>query len=389
MIHIDLSRAFARARDTRHTGIDRVERHLAQALASTGKTSGLVRSGGRLWRGPVEELLNIADTAEGMNLSALATPWRDPVRRRRETALRRHLGAARRIPEGLQDGTVYFAAGHNLPTDAETKALRDAGLTIAILVHDIIPLTYPELSRPEPAARFGERMAMTARRADVVFHLTSIGMERWRAAFGPPPAGQVHHVLPLGPTGAAPVPRAPGPRPEFLALSTIEPRKGHDLLLDIWERFAGAGAPRLHLVGRRGWHDQAFFGRLDAAVATGTVVEHPDLDDSAVRTLMARCRALLFPSLAEGYGLPLVEARSAGLPVIASDLPEFREIHGERVQYVPVSDRAAWALAISSHLCDRLVAGGGIPDLPPWEKVAGRIRTIVNETDVRETTARS
>ncbi|QPH55849.1 glycosyltransferase [Pontivivens ytuae] len=375
MLHIDQSRAFARARDMRPTGIDRVERHLAQALASTSSVTGLVRSGGRVWHGPVDELFEVVDSADVLDLAALATPWRDATRRRRETALRQRFGRGGRLADGFERGATYFAAGHNLPTYREMAVLREASVRLAILVHDIIPLTHPKLSRTAPAARFQERMTGVARHADVILHLSDVGREKWRTAFGPPPPGQMHDVLKLGPTGAPPLTRAPSERPEFLALSTIEPRKGHDLLLDLWEQFPEP--PRLHLVGRRGWHDAAFFRRLDAAVASGAVIEHPDLDDAGVRALMARCRALLFPSVAEGYGLPVAEALTANLPVIASDLPELREIHGERVRYVTVSDREAWMLAISPFLCDRLVAGGGAPDLPSWDEVALQVRAIM------------
>ena len=65
--------------------------------------------------------------------------------------------------------------------------------------------------------------------------------------------------------------------------------------------------------------------------------------------MLANARALLFPSFAEGYGIPLAEALAAGLPVIANDLPVFREIGQGVPELLPASDREAWRKAILNY----------------------------------------
>ena len=80
-----------------------------------------------------------------------------------------------------------------------------------------------------------------------------------------------------------------------------------------------------------------------------TVFEHPDLDDAAVARLLQGARALLFPSFAEGYGLPLGEALAAGVPAIASDLPALREVGEDVPEYLEPRDGAAWLAAVRDY----------------------------------------
>lgn len=143
---------------------------------------------------------------------------------------------------------------------------------------------------------------------------------------------------------------SPPDRPTFVILGTIEARKNHLMLLQIWQRLIqllGPEAPRLQIVGQRGWECDQVFDLLDnSAHLRKAVVELSNCGDEALARHLASARALLFPSLIEGYGLPLIEALRAGTPVIASDLPALREI-GEGVpDFLGPLDQAAWERAI-------------------------------------------
>jgi glycosyltransferase involved in cell wall biosynthesis len=82
---------------------------------------------------------------------------------------------------------------------------------------------------------------------------------------------------------------------------------------------------------------------LDRAEALrGFVIEKSDASDADLATYMHHARALLFPSFVEGYGLPLVEALAAGTPVIASDIPVFRELAGDLPTYADPLDAHRW-----------------------------------------------
>ncbi|MFA6219013.1 MAG: glycosyltransferase [Erythrobacter sp.] len=73
------------------------------------------------------------------------------------------------------------------------------------------------------------------------------------------------------------------------------------------------------------------------------------LDDAAIARLLAGAKALLFPSLAEGFGFPLIEALACKVPVIASDLPVFREIGQGIADLLPPGDQQAWRDAIGDY----------------------------------------
>jgi len=122
----------------------------------------------------------------------------------------------------------------------------------------------------------------------------------------------------------------PFPRPYFVMLGTIESRKNHLLILNVWARLArtmGAHCPLLVIIGQRGWECEQVIDMLDrCADLTGNVIEMPRCVDGELGAILSHARALLFPSFVEGYGLPLVEALSMGTPVLASDLPVFREL---------------------------------------------------------------
>lgn len=152
----------------------------------------------------------------------------------------------------------------------------------------------------------------------------------------------------------------PPGRPSFVTLGTIEGRKNHLLLLDVWHRLIarlGERAPRLLIIGQRGWEADAVFRRLDEDESLrGHVEELGRCTDAEIAAHLAAARALLFPSFAEGYGLPLIEALAAGVPVIASDLPVFRELCGTIPTYLDPRDEDGWEAAILDYAQPESVA---------------------------------
>jgi glycosyltransferase involved in cell wall biosynthesis len=147
----------------------------------------------------------------------------------------------------------------------------------------------------------------------------------------------------------------PFDRPHFVVVGTIEGRKNHELLLKIWKRMAQADGtvPLLVIIGQRGWEAEATTAMLDtAAELKGNVLELGRCPDEDVASIIAGARALLMPSFAEGFGLPVVESLELGTPVIASDLPVFREIVGDIPTYLDSSDASAWEDTIRSFVTD-------------------------------------
>jgi glycosyltransferase involved in cell wall biosynthesis len=141
--------------------------------------------------------------------------------------------------------------------------------------------------------------------------------------------------------------------PYFVVLGNIEPRKNHWMLLQLWRRLIdlrGAAAPRLLVIGQRAWECENVVDLLERCEQLrGFVVEHPSCGDKElVNTLKYAC-ALLYPSFVEGYGLPIAEALSLGVPVIASDLPVFREFAGEVPEYADPLDGRRWLELIEDY----------------------------------------
>jgi glycosyltransferase involved in cell wall biosynthesis len=159
-----------------------------------------------------------------------------------------------------------------------------------------------------------------------------------------------------GRTLSAPQGSAPLGAPYFLVLGTIEGRKNHRLLLDVWDRLVaehGQQAPRLIIVGARGWQAAEVFRRLDDLGPLAAFIdERPACPDDELAKLMAGACSLLMPSFAEGYGMPVFEALEFGTPVIAADLPVYREVAGDIPIYLDPADVLAWANAILRYVAD-------------------------------------
>ncbi len=90
---------------------------------------------------------------------------------------------------------------------------------------------------------------------------------------------------------------------------------------------------QLVVVGRPGWNSDSILGRVDELGLTGRVVRLGQFPDDSLPRLMASAAAVVYPSRYEGFGLPVLESMATGAPVAASDLPVFREIGGEVIEY--------------------------------------------------------
>ena len=366
---LDLTRTIRRA-GRPATGVDRVERaYLRRLLEADTPVFGLVRT--TLGYVLLERagLARIADRVTGAvdwgppdTLSALARGKGLAVRRA-ESDLRR-VALARCLPARLgamlrrhvPRGATYLNVGHTNLTDRVLWAMRhDLGARIVAMVHDTIPLDLPDLQKPGTVPDFRARLDRVIGYADLIL-ANSAATETDLRRHARAPLPQVL-VAPLGidpvvPDASALPPGLPPARPWFICVGTIEPRKNHALLLDIWDRF-GPEAPPLLICGSRGWLNEDVFRRLDALPPDSPVREVADLSDGALAALVAGARALLMPSLAEGYGLPPVEAAALGTPSICSDLPVFRETLGDIAVYANATESYLWENKIRDLMQDR------------------------------------
>jgi glycosyltransferase involved in cell wall biosynthesis len=259
-------------------------------------------------------------------------------------------------------GRPYLNIGHTgLNSDAFREWIRNADVKPVYLVHDLIPITHPEYCRAAEAIRHRERMHTVLTTAAGVIGNSQATLDEL-AGFArteelPSPPGIAAW---LGSEPLRAVNLSPTPRPRFVTVGTIEARKNHLLLLEIWSRIVdrlGSSAPQLLIIGQRGWEADPVFELLDRNdKLRGHVVEINNCSDEELAGHLATARALLFPSHAEGYGLPLIEALGLGAPVIASDLPAFRELVADIPTYLSPLDSEGWEAAILDYSQDASAA---------------------------------
>ena len=269
---------------------------------------------------------------------------------------------------------------------------RKRGSNIVIL-HDILPLVYPGLFHPDNVRNVEiwfdkivlnsdavvavsksvaeEFLAFVAANKKPINPSLRVGWQNLGADFEIDPEQAVSDQV------AAICSSAP---PFFLSVSTLEPKKGYTIALDamdrLWERGVNV---RYVIVGRYGWNARALVQRI---------VSHPEynrrlfwrgeVNEPDLRHLYKNAHSLIFASVAEGFGLPLVEAAHFGLPVIASDIPIFRETGGDAVSYFDVTDSES----LSARLHEAL-AGSRTADAPPhvltWQEATDDLFKLIKK----------
>lgn len=258
-------------------------------------------------------------------------------------------------------GAIYLNIGHTgLDFPALPKWIEAHRLKPVFLIHDLIPITHPEYCRSGEDRRHRKRMSQALRSACGVIansRATEHDLREFAGGEGLPMPPCLVALLGVD-TSPAPAPANPNSAPYFVMVGTIEARKNHVMILEIWSQLVaqlGESAPRLVIVGQRGWEAEAATAILDdLGPLAGHVQELGRCDDATMERLIAGARAMLLPSVVEGFGLPLVEALQQGVPVIASNLPVFREIAGDIPTCIDPADRRQWIDTIIEYSNDGL-----------------------------------
>ncbi len=368
MIALDLSRLLSRAGRGTPTGIDRVElayaEHLIANRASACFTAVTASSGLGLLKPHAAEQF----------IAAIGAAWRGTLDQKRQDQKVRQIARQVRIAllasreraltSRLRSSTgpsVYLLVSHHHLEKRELVARlkeRSAARFIC-LIHDLIPIEFPEYAKPGQAAHHLRRIETAARLADALIVNSFVTRDALQPHLER--AGRAPPVL-VAPFGAdlpaVPIDRNPPfDRPYFVYVSTIEARKNHLLLLNLWRRLAsdlGERAPLLVLVGQRGWETENVIDMLDRCPAVrGTVIEHNALPDAEMVRLLKGACALLLPSFAEGFGFPLIEGLELGVPALCSDIPALRETGGAVPEFLDPLDGPGWRSAILDYAAPR------------------------------------
>jgi len=398
-ILLDLSALLAMAERRTPRGIPRVELAYAKHLLATAPDRlGFTGYWGRLGRVPRDAAIALVEALDacwtGRGGSGPAGDRAAEIARRlhRDILLRGDAPLYARHPPAIAN-TVYVIVSHPLLGRMRTlqRVKERTGARFLCLIHDLIGIEYPHYVPRRQRLRHHDRMESVARFADAVIVNSAATGATFRRRYEPAGFKAPLVVAPLGiDLGSAPAAAPAGDRPYFVCVATIEPRKNHALLFNLWQRLAerlGPHAPRLVLVGHRGWQSQSILRPVSRSFLLSALIEeHNMLPDAAVAELLVGARALLYPSFAEGYGLPVAEALALGVPVICSDLPELREVGKSVPEYFDPRSEQAWEDAVLDYAkpasIRRQAQLGRLAGwhAPSWEQHFAVVQPVIEET---------
>jgi glycosyltransferase involved in cell wall biosynthesis len=230
---------------------------------------------------------------------------------------------------------------------------------VVVTVHDLGYLRYPETVEEPRRSYYRWFVPRSLRRAAAVVCNSEATAADVRGRF--PAVARRVRTTPFGaPSWVWSMP-PPGPERRddapFLFVGTLEPRKNLERLLRAYRRVSqerrgrAQATPRLILVGGRGWKDSGLRALIETLRGDGSLDVEDYCDTDALWQHYGRARALLFPSLHEGFGLPILEAMAADLPVLTADCGAMAEVAGDAALLVDPLDEAAIAAGLA-RLCD-------------------------------------
>lgn len=319
-------------------GIGRYTAGLAAALASTAARDDRVMSWSA-WHRDVTPA----------RLPGVVGPRRLPLGRRALAVAWRH--GVGPIPRAAD---VVHAPSLLLPPRAACP--------VVVTIHDAVPWTHPETLTPRGAAWHRAMAVRAVRHAAAIATPTNAVADELASVLTDLPPGRLHVLGGGVATALLAEPsrelreqvrrRLALPDRFLFSVATLEPRKGLDVLVAALARL-GSQAPPLLVAGQPGWGgiELAAVAR-SAGLADGAVRMLGRINDAALGVVLREATALVSPSRAEGFGLPVAEAMALGTPVICSQVPALVEVAGAAALVVPVGDADALAQAIEALLGD-------------------------------------
>lgn len=253
----------------------------------------------------------------------------------------------------LEKGDVYFIPGPSwwvYDLKQQFVAVKSVGAKIMVLLHDIIAIDHPDYCDNKLSAAFSHHIETVLAYSDTLFFDSEYTKTKLKAYFLRSHIGCSSELVVNYPGFSIDLVNSDrsvrsfvssATNDAYIAVSTLEPRKNHQYLLDafdlIWHK---APNVKLCIIGKYGWKSEKMVERI---------VSHPyygkqlfwfeDLDDNELLYAYRNAKACIYPSIVEGFGLPLIEALSLGCPVFASDIPVFHEVAGDCCQYFSLDEQ--------------------------------------------------
>jgi glycosyltransferase involved in cell wall biosynthesis len=308
----------------------------------------------------------------------------------------------------VRSGDVFLALDltYNAPFAQGSlyQEWRDLGVSFVFVVYDLLPVRLPQSFPPGVEAAHAAWLAVAAQ-GDTAVCISKAVADDLRAWLQEHPAehgkpadigwfhlgGDIENSVPtLGLSkDAASVLGQLQARPSFLMVGTLEPRKGHGQVLAavelLWRHEVDVN---LVIVGKMGWMADALVDRLNAHPESGhRLFWLQGISDEYLETIYAASTCLIAASMNEGFGLPLIEAARHKLPIIARDIPVFREVAGEHAFYFTGQDADSLAEAVQDWLELRSNSQAPRSDAMPWltwKQSAERLMQIVLKDDLAD-----
>ncbi len=270
-------------------------------------------------------------------------------------------GALQKLEDLNPENAVYVNISQDINLEIMSKCHSEFGWKSIFMFYDLIPVTHPEYFLKQDFGKHDARLRLCCRiGTDFIVISDTVRSHVLAFAGSGDDLDRSVHVARIGiePKYIENAGRAANGHVDgayFVILGTIEPRKNHALLLNVWRHLQACGVdplPKLYVVGRRGWDVGNVINMLERTAIRHAVVELNDAPDDRIIALLKGARALLFPSFEEGWGMPMVEALTLKVPVICSDIPVFHETGQGIPDYIHPLDGLGWARSIEDYAAD-------------------------------------
>lgn len=308
------------------------------------------------------------------------------------------------IAHPFSDGDTYVSMG--LDWDQKDlvvlyKIKKMASLKVVLFCYDVIPVSHPQLCVGDVSAKFANYFSKVAWCANTVLCISECSkrdlVALLREIGAPIPDMKVIKLgcqLPVANLEKVSPHVIPFQNERFLLfVSTIERRKNHEVLYRAYTRLVDAGVqnlPKLVFVGMPGWGVSELLSDLNLDPRMkGRYHILNNIDDDTLCWLYKNCWFTVFPSLYEGWGLPVVESLAAGKFCLASSAASLPEAGGDYIEYLDPWDVQAWALKLKDYIQRpsliesrqaRIVAEF---DITTWNETARSVFGAIDDSDAR------
>lgn len=357
IIFYDVSRILSRRFSKHATGIDRVDINYAFYLKNHNNTQFIYQKRNHFYllidKGLINHLYNVWINNNIFAKTEIKTLYLLDNERKTRKFVSNKLSSY--LEKNRSFKKIYINTSHNYSNTLESFFYfkQKNELIYLSFIHDLIPVEYPEYTRFTSINRYNSLFKIALKTSDIVFTNSNATLQAIKKFCCvndiPIPQSYVNYIG----IEETFITKAKESNDKyfldntnyFVYTSTIEPRKNHILLLNIWRDWSrrSSDIPKLVLIGKRGWGNYDLFNFLDQSPHIRKyVIELNNLNDNEMIQITKHSLGLLYPSFVEGWGMPIVEAIALNKPVICSDIAAHRESGQNLVNYLSPLDGIGW-----------------------------------------------